>query len=61
MKEVAINLSLKNYKIFDRPRRMNVYSRKRESMCNVTGAVSSLEYWEESSHLVNLEHELLGD
>lgn len=39
MKELAINLSLKSYRIFDRLRRRNEHSRQRESTWKVTGAL----------------------
>lgn len=39
MKEVAINLSLKYYRIFDRLRRRNVYSRQRKHMQNYRGTI----------------------
>ena len=60
MKEVATNLNLKNDRTFGQLKRRNVYSRQREGTGKVIGALLSLEYWEESSQLVNLEHELSG-
>lgn len=60
MKEVATNLNLKNDRTFGQLKRRNVYSRQREGTGKVIGALLSLEYWEESSQLVNLERELSG-